>query len=129
MKIFTLYKVILLVNLFLIGCSTNKYISQIEVTNDFEGEWLINNQQNRTLIISKIEDHIYNLKFNSENNNWEGIGYQIDGNLLAIFKYQSIDQKGYITFSFIDKDKIIYESINTDGTFRSKGYYVKFKSP
>jgi hypothetical protein len=112
------------------SCSTNKYISE-DATNSskFEGMWQFRDHKDRTLQITKIEDNIYNLKFDSETNDWEGIGYQIDDELLAIFKYYDIGQKGYITFKFIEKDKINFKSLDLNGDFRSEGYFVRLITP
>ena len=113
-----------------ISCSTNKYISDAATDpSTFEGKWQFRDHAERTLEITKIEDNIFNLKFDSETNDWEGIGYQIEDELLAIFKYYNIEQKGYITFKFIEKDKINFQSIDPYGQYRSEGYFVRLVTP
>lgn len=108
------------------SCSINKYISeQANNSESFEGKWQFRDHTDRTLLITKIEENVFNLKFNSETNDWEGIGYQVDDELLAIFKYYNIEQKGYITFKFTEKDKINFQSINPYGEYRSEGYFVR----
>ena len=109
MKKLIFNKIVLLICLSFISCSTNKYISEESVSNDFEGRWQFRDHHDRTLQITKIEGNIFNLKFDSETNDWEGIGYKIDDELLAIFKYHFLDKKGYITFTFTKKDKIHFQ--------------------
>jgi len=121
-------KLVLLVCFLFIGCTTNKYISEKAATSDFEGKWQFRDHTDRTLLITKIEDNIYNLKFDSETDDWEGIGYQFDDELLAIFKYYNLEQKGYITFNFIEKDKINFQSLAPDGKFRSEGYFIRLSA-
>ncbi len=121
--------ILLIISIQFSSCSANKYISHNSISFDFEGEWYFKNNPIRKLTISKIEDNIYNVKFNSESNNWEGIGYNIEEKLLTIFKYQKLNKYGYITFNFIEKNKIYFKSINPDGEFRSEGYFNKFKTP
>lgn len=110
------------------SCSSNKYISNATETEGYQGKWQFRDHTERTLQITKIEDHIYNLKFDSETNDWEGIGYEMGDELLAIFKYYYIEQKGYITFKFIEKDKIQFQSMNSEGEFRSEGYFIRLNS-
>ena len=126
MKKTMLISLITVFSYLLIGCSTNKYISE-EATDsgNFEGIWQFRDHTDRTLVIKKIEDNIINLKFNSEIGNWEGIGYQTGDELLAIFKYYDIDQKGYITFKFTEKDIINFKSLEPNGKFRSEGYFMR----
>jgi len=113
-----------------ISCSTNKYISEAATnSSNFEGMWQFRDHTDRTLQITKIEDYIFNLRFDSETNDWEGIGYQIDDELLAIFKYYNIEQKGYITFKFTENDKINFKSLAPNGNFRSEGYFVRLSTP
>jgi len=108
------------------GCSTNKYISEAATNSGyFEGKWQFRDHTDRILMITKIEDNIFNLKFDSETNDWEGIGYQSDDELLGIFKYYDIEQKGYITFKLTEKDKINFMSLAPNGEFRSEGYFVR----
>ena len=91
MKKTILISLVSVISFLLIGCSTNKYISEAATNSgNFEGVWQFRDHTDRTLMITKIEDNIFNLKFDSETNNWEGIGYQIDDELLAIFKYYDI---------------------------------------
>jgi hypothetical protein len=116
------------ISVLLISCSTNKYISNLTETDSFEGKWQFRDHTDRILQITKIEDNIYNLKFDSETNDWDGIGYETGDELMAIFKYYYIEQKGYITFKFIEKDKIHFQSIDPDGEFRSKGYFIRLSS-
>lgn len=110
------------------SCSTNKYISNISETDSYAGTWQFRDHKDRILQITLIEENVYNLKFDSETNDWQGIGYQIDGELLAIFNYYYIGQKGYITFNFIDKDKIQFQSISPEGEFRSEGYFIRLST-
>jgi len=113
-----------------ISCSTNKYISDaVTDPSNFEGKWQFRDHAERTLEITQIEDNIFNLKFDSETNDLEGIGYQIEDELLAIFKYYNIEQKGYITFKFTEKDKINFQSIDPYGQYRSEGYFVRLVTP
>lgn len=126
MKIFIL--LIITLSFSLINCSTNKYITHTKSENGFEGTWQIGNQRNTKLVFLKIEENVYNIKFNSKLHSWEGIGYQIGDELLAIFNYFYIGQKGYVTFRFIGEDKISFKSINTDGTPRSEGVYLRINS-
>ena len=116
----------LVINFLFIGCTTSKYISETAANSgNFEGIWQFRDHTDRTLMITKIEDNIFNIKFDSETNDWEGIGYQIYDELLAIFKYYDIEQKGYITFKFTEKDKINFKSLTPDGEFRSEGHFVR----
>jgi len=110
------------------GCVSNKYISDVPERENYEGKWQFRDHQDRILQITKIEDNIYNLKFDSETNDWEGIGYDTGSELMAIFKYYYIDQRGYITFKFIEKDKIQFRSINPYGEYRSEGFFVRIKT-
>ena len=121
-------KLVLPVCFLFVGSTTNKYISERAATSDFEGKWQFRNHTDRTLLITKIEDNIFNLKFDSETDDWEGIGYQFDNELLAIFKYYNLEQKGYITFNFIEKDKINIQSFAPDGEFRSEGYFIRLSA-
>lgn len=116
---------ILVIIFLLISCSTNKYITNLEPEHNFEGTWQVNNQKQTRLVISPIEENVYNLNFSSAEYSWEGIGYLVDNELLAIFNYHYIGKKGYITFQFIAKNKISFKSINTDGSPRSKGFLIK----
>lgn len=126
MKIFILIIITLIFTI--INCSTNKYITHTKLESKFEGTWQINNQQDTKLVIHKVEENVYNIKFTSELYSWEGIGYQIGNELLAIFNYFYIGQKGYVTFRFIGEDKVSFKSINTDGTPRSEGVYLRINS-
>jgi len=108
------------------SCSTNNYISQNATSSsDFEGLWQFRDHTDRTLQVTKIENNVYNLKFDSETNDWEGIGYEIGDELLAIFNYYYINQNGYITFNFVDKDKIRFQSMNSNGQYRSEGIFIR----
>lgn len=112
-----------------ISCSTNKYITSVPETEGWEGRWQFRDHKDRTLQITKIEDNVYNLKFDSETNDWEGIGYDTGEELMAIFKYYYIEQKGYITFNLVNKDKIQFQSMNPEGEYRSEGFFVRISNP
>jgi hypothetical protein len=123
-------KVVLLICFLFVRCGTNKYISDTATnSSNYEGLWQFRDHTDRTLTITKIEEEVYNLKFDSETNDWEGIGYQVDDELLAIFKYFDIGKKGYITFKFSEKDKIQFQSIDPYGEYRSEGYFIRITLP
>jgi hypothetical protein len=119
----------LLVVLTISTCTKYEYFSNIESNLDFSGKWSVNNSNDRIMIVKKTEDNFYSLKLTSPERDWEGIGYQITDELLAIFKYVNQDGKGYVTFHFINPNLLYAKSINPDGSIRSEAYYNKLKSP
>jgi len=111
------------------NCSTPQYFSNNDSSVDFSGKWLFKNNQDIILTIQKTENGFYSLNFDSPDRDWEAIGYYIDNELLAIFKYTDKDDYGYVTFNLESPNKLSYHSMNSNGSFRSKNFYTKLKSP
>jgi hypothetical protein len=122
-----MYKIIPIVfSFFLFGCCTSKDISSINLEDEFVGIWHHNNIPEATLRIYPKENQIYLLKFVNGKDKWEGIGYLNDNQIIAIFRYKNVDDKGFITFTLESGNKMIYTSRNPDGSVRWDSYYIKY---
>lgn len=115
---------LLVMQVLLVNCSGNKFIINGNSLK-FEGYWSLEYNNNKKLIIDKIEENVYNLRFTFGNVSWMGIGYKVKNKLLTIFNYSFDDQYGYATFKFVKNDVIKYSSMNSDGKLRSKGNYYR----
>lgn len=119
----------LLLALLIAGCCT----AYNSTNNDaFAGEWIMTYHGGiSSLEITKHDPLTYDIKCigkdKKDTTQWNGIGRQINNQLLAIFKYLGIAQQGYITFTMTNLNTLEFESMNPDGSIRSKGYYVRQK--
>ena len=126
-RVKTMLKIILiLLPVFVIGCCPNFNYSSFSIEDEFVGVWHVNNIKDATLRIYPKENHIYLLKFENEEYRWEGVGYQNDNNIIAIFRYKNVNQQGFVTFTLEQNNKMNYISRNQDGSVRASGYYLKY---
>lgn len=112
-----------------IGCCPGYHNSMYSIEDEFVGVWQANNVEDAILRIFPKGDHIYILKFQNGENRWEGIGYQIDNNIIAIFRYKNVNEQGFITFTLEPNNRLYYTSRNQDGSIRVKNFYYKTKLP
>jgi hypothetical protein len=122
-----MYKTIpLLLSFFVFGCCPSNNFSSFNNENIFVGTWHIGNIEGATLKIYPKENQIYLLKFVNGDYKWEGIGYQNDDTLIAIFRYKNVNQQGFVTFTLESNNKMSYVSRSLDGSIRASGYYLKY---
>jgi len=122
-----MYKIIPIVfSFFLFGCCSSKDFSSSNSEEEFAGVWHAANIPEATLRIYPKEDQIYLLKFINGDYRWEGIGYQDDNQIIAIFRYKNVDQRGFVTFTLNSSNKLVYTSRNPDGSVRWESYYLKY---
>ncbi len=116
----------ILLSFFIIGCCPNYNYSSFSIKDEFVGVWHVSNIKDATLRIYPKENHIYLLKFENGDFRWEGIGYQNENNIIAIFRYKNVNQQGFVTFTLERNNKMSYVSRSQDGSIRSSGYYLKY---
>ena len=112
---------------FLIGCCPTNYTFYSMIQKEFAGVWQAGNAENATLTITPEGDQVYSLKFINGDVEWEGMGYQYNDKLIAVFRYKGISARGYVTFTMINMNKINYVSMNPNGRVRAKQFYIRLK--
>lgn len=118
--------IIIFISFFIIGCCpTYNYLS-FSIEDEFIGVWHASNIKEAILRIESKEKNIYLLKFENENFRWEGIGYRNENNIIAIFRYNNVNEQGFVTLTLERNNKISYVSRNQDGSIRTRGYYLKY---
>lgn len=93
--------------------------------NPWVGIWYGNGSREFTLLIQERSDSICILDCKGPNSEWEGFGYDFGNELIAIFRYKNIDHKGYFTLTLSSPKRAEFSSYNSDGSYRTKGYYIK----
>ena len=106
------------------GCASTNFNFPSD-DKEFAGVWQAPNNQNAILKIYHRDKQIYLLHFESDEYNWEGIGYRYDNKMISIFRYVDINQRGFITFSLIGSSRLKYVSMNPDGSVRFEDYYIR----
>ncbi len=115
----------ILLSFFIIGCCPTYNYSSFSIEDEFVGVWHVSNIKEATLRIYPKENHIYLLKFENGVFRWEGIGYQNENKIIAIFRYKNVNQQGFVTFTLERNNKMSYVSRSQDGSIRASGYYLK----
>ena len=115
--------IILLLSIF--GGCVYTNLNYTHEDKDFAGIWEASNNSHAILKIYPRQRHIYLLHFKSGETSWEGVGYEYDGKMIAIFRYKNVDEKGFITFTLEKSNKLNYVSMNPDGSVRFVDYYIR----
>ena len=110
------------------GCCASNNIISSNGNDNFAGVWKTGSSRNAVLEITAGDSNTYILKFINGNSRWEGTGYQQDDKLIAVFRYKNVDEYGFVTFKFVNINRISYVSMNPDGSVRVRGYYTKYYS-
>ncbi len=115
--------IILLLSIFG-GCAYTN-LNYTHKDKGFTGVWEASNNSRAILKIYPRQRQTYLLHFKSDEASWEGVGYEYDGKMIAIFRYKNVNEQGFITFTLERPNKLNYISMNPDGSIRYIDYYIR----
>jgi hypothetical protein len=105
------------------GCYSE--MQNISSNQLWEGKWYGNGNKESVLSIVKKENDTYAIHFRYNENEWEGLGFVMENEMIIIFRYKNVADKGYFTLKLENKNKCTFTSYNSDGSYRSNGIVTK----
>lgn len=107
--------------IFLAACSTTSNIKGSDYVGVYENP---KNSLNRFVIDYKNE--LYRIKYYDTDLEWEGVGYEVDGRIIAVF--QPLEEEGegrFLNISFPGNNQLFVVSRNLEGGYLSDEYFQK----
>lgn len=107
--------------IFLAACSTTSNIKGSDYVGVYENP---KNSLNRFIIDYKNE--LYRIKYYDTDLEWEGVGYEVDGRIIAVF--QPLEEEGegrFLNISFPGNNQLFVVSRNLEGGYLSDEYFQK----
>ena len=95
------------------------------VKNLWSGMWYGSNSRESSLSIMEMENNTYVLLCKGPNGEWEGIAYEFGNELISLFRYKNINEKGYFTLTLRTPGRGDFTTYNSNGSYRANGALVK----
>lgn len=100
--------------------------TRTETNDDFWiGLWYGGVKKEASLSINKNSEKSYILLCKGPNGEWEGIGYELRDQLIAIFSYKESVDKGYFTMTLKTPKSAEFTTYSPNGLYRSNGVLRK----